>query len=237
MVKEIYRIKPFSFILWWIACSIFVWPLAVVILGLVLVPITLGLQFLMPDLYYSPTSSMLLGILGVPLFGLTLGLTIAILQRWLLRNKLYWAADGWRKWSLLGGAIGACIVYGITSMIDIMLPYPQSDIWSPFVMMPAYVLSVSAAQSFALRNAVKQAWLWVLGNFVAGMVFSGLLSSYYDGNTDIGVLAMFALAVLAQGYITGYVLLFLFEKKLLPMAPEGYEEAVQHPKSVWDEAI
>jgi hypothetical protein len=237
MVKEIYRIKPFSFMLWWIACSIFVWPLAVVMLGLVLVPLTLALQYLMPDLYYSSTSTTLMGIFGVPLLGLTLGLTVAMLQRWLLRNKLYWAADGWRKWSLLGGAIGACIVYGITSMIDIMLPYPESEVWSPFVMMPVYVLSVSAAQWFALRNAVKQAWLWVFGNFVAGMVFSGLLSSYYDGDTNIGVLAMFALGVLAQGYITGYVLLFLFEKKLLPMSPAGHESDVQRPKSVWDEAI
>jgi hypothetical protein len=237
MVKELYRIKPFSFMLWWIACGIFVWPLAVVILGLVLVPLTLGLQALMPDLYYRADATPLISIFGIPLVGMVLGLTIALLQRWLLRQKLYWSADGWRKWSMLGGAVGACVVFAMTGMIDILLPYDQSEVWSAFVMMPTYVLFVSAAQWFALRNAVKQAWLWTLGNVAAGMVFSGLLTSYYDGDTSVAILFMFALAVLAQGYITGYVLLFLFEKKLLPMAPEGVEVDNQRPKSVWDEAI
>jgi hypothetical protein len=237
MVKELYRIKPFSFMLWWIACSIFVWPLAVVVLGLVLVPLMIALQTVIPDIYYSPQSSVIMGIIGVPVVGMALGLTIAMLQRWLLRQKLYWAADGWRKWSLLGGAVGACIVFGMTSMINTMLPYNFSEKWSAFVMMPSFLLFLSAAQWFTLRNAVKQAWLWVLGNVAAGMVFSGLLTAYYDGDTSVAVLAMFALAVLAQGYITGYVLLFLFEKKLLPMAPEGVEVDNQRPKSVWDEAI
>src|SRR5688572_33304718 len=138
---------------------------------------------------------------------------------------------------MLGGAVGACVVFGMTRVIDILLPYDQSEVWSAFVMMPTYVVFVSAAQWFTLRNAVKQAWLWILGNVAAGMVFSGLLTSYYDGDTSVAILFMFALAVLAQGYITGYVLLFLFEKKLLPMAPEGVEVDNQRPKSVWDEAI
>src|SRR5215510_7984416 len=100
MVKEIYRIKPFSFMLWWIACSIFVWPLAVITLGITLVPLMLGAQAIMPDFYYRADNSVIMSMVGIPLAGLTLGLTIAMLQRWLLRNKLYWAADGWRKWSM-----------------------------------------------------------------------------------------------------------------------------------------
>lgn len=237
MVKEIYRIKPFSFMLWWIACSIFVWPLAVITLGITLVPLMLGAQALMPDFYYRSDNSFIMSIVGIPLVGLTLGLTIALLQRWLLRNKLYWTADGWRKWSMLGGAAGACIVAATTTLIHNLLPYRQSETLSPFVMMPIFVFCVSAAQWLALRHAVKQAWLWVLGNTIAGMVFSGLIRSYYNGNSGAIVLGMFALAVLAQGYITGYVLLFLFEKKLLPMAPDGQEDDLQRPKSVWDEAI
>jgi hypothetical protein len=82
--------------------------------------------------------------------------------------------------------------------------------------------------------------LWVLGNIIAGVVFSGLIlrnqpDTYYG--SDGSQMLMISLAVLAQGLITGYVMLFLFEKKLMPMTPDGHEEIVAGPKSVWDEAI
>jgi hypothetical protein len=129
---------------------------------------------------------------------------------------------------------------GVSTMIRIVAPYYVADEWVMFAAMPVFVLVVSVFQWLSLRHAVRQAWLWILGNGIAGIVFSGVLTrnqSYFGGNVPFLALGIIALAVLGQGFITGYVMLFLFEKKLLPLVPEGREAEFDRPKSVWDEAI
>jgi hypothetical protein len=239
MQKDIYRIKPRNFLLWWMACGVFVYPLTVMVGGLILMPIAFLAPILMPD-FYMDQNGIIFTLIGVPVIGIVIGATMAWLQRWLLRGKLYWAAEGWRKWSILGGVLGAFAVLGVSTMIRIVAPYYVADGWVMFAAMPVFVLVVSIFQWLSLRHAVRQAWLWILGNGIAGIVFSGVLTrnqSYFNGNVPFLALGIIALAVLGQGFITGYVMLFLFEKKLLPLVPEGREAEFDRPKSVWDEAI
>ncbi|MDQ7027866.1 MAG: hypothetical protein Q9P01_22225 [Anaerolineae bacterium] len=240
MMKNLYRIRPLHFLLWWVACSVFIWPLAVLMIGLVMVPIAFVMQGVFP---YMPDNDIILAVTIAPLMGISISIAIATLQRWLLRNKLYWAADSWRKWTMLGGAVGAIAVYGVVSAVENIFSsylYYYANDWGTFLMMPVFVLCVAAFQWLSLRHAVKQAWLWILGNAIAGIVFSGLIyrnQSFLDFDSGWAALLIMALAVLGQGFITGFVMLFLFEKKLLPMTPEGQEMDSDRPKSVWDEAI
>jgi hypothetical protein len=238
-MKDVYHIRPFRFLMWWIACSLFVYPLTIMALGVVLLPLGLIGQAIIPyEVYSSDAFDFLIVFFGIAVIGGIIGASVALLQRWLLRTKLFWAADSWRKWSIAGGIIGAYAFALMTFITEQVLPYYVSEDWMMALAMPVFVLCLSALQWMALRHAVKQAWLWVLGNAIAGVVFSGLLfrniPTYDDGLMTI---AIFFLAMIVQGVITGYVLLFLFEKKLLPMTPEGHEEITDSPKSVWDDAI
>lgn len=242
-MKNLYRINAFSMMAWWIACSLFIWPLAAVTLSVMLLPLGMIFSAFYPSPYdavaYQLYDTARLFLLA-PIVGAGVGFSMALLQRWLLRSKLYWAADNWRKWSIVGGIVAACVLLAANYFVILL---PSQFIYQNFAVlaMPVFITIVSVFQYLSLRHAVKDAWLWILGNLVAGMVFSGLLlnnqTSAYD-DAELYNLFMIILAPTVLGTITGFVMLFLFEKKLLPMQPEnGQPEEANHPKSIWDEAI
>lgn len=239
-MKDIYTIKPFSMLAWWVACSIFVWPLTFVVIAMIALPSTYILSEILP--YDSSTPQFLVMVAGVPILGMIIGACMAWLQRWILRTKLYWAADKWFRWSMLGGAVGASIVT-LCLIIFQQQPYYLNngeEIW--FIMMPIFLTIVSTFQVLALRHAVKQSWLWIIGHLVAGIVFAGILMSnepsYYNPSYPMMMLILVLFAVSALGLITGFVLLFLFENKLRPMETTDSDLVDDdRPKSIWDEAI
>jgi hypothetical protein len=232
-MKNMYRIKAFSVMGWWIVASLLIWPLAAIILGIIMLPLAMVFSIFEPS-YRADTYQLYQSIgmiLAMPLVGAIIAWSMSVLQRWLLRRKLYWAADKWRRWSIIGGAVGAYAV-----ALPLFFIRSGDDIYVA-LMMPIFIAVVSAFQFLSLRHAVKDAWLWILGNIVAGMVFSGLLlSNRRSYEPDFGVVM---LAGASLGVITGYVMLFLFEKKLLPMKPEDDSTPVDpnRPKSVWDEVV
>lgn len=237
MHNDLYRIKPVRFLLWWSVSAVFVWPFAVIALAVVLVPIGIIFSGVRPVPYTSALLDEVFFFITLLLGGWIIAGVVASLQRWLLRTRLYWSADGWQFWTMLGGFMGALILGGGRLLLDATLGYYMADRWSLLLAMAAYMMVVSAAQWMVLRHAVRDSWLWVLGNFVAGMVFGGIVSQTHDYHFDM---LQFFTAVLAQGVITGYVLLYLFEKKLLPMQPEDAEpldSAEEGKKSIWDDAI
>ncbi len=238
MNEDPYKIRLIPFYLWWTACAVLVWPLSVIALGVVLMPIGIVFNIVRP-LPYDSTMLDTLMMFGLMLLGgLIIAAMVGGLQRWLLRTKLYWTADGWRFWTVLGGAFGATIVGLGRLFLDEFASYYAADYWMTLLAMPVFMLCVSLAQWVALRQAVRDAWFWVLGNVVAGMVFGGMLSNNAEGR-DAAFL-FFVGGVLAQAIITGFVLSYLFEKKLLPMQPDDVENKsadTPRPQSVWDEAI
>jgi hypothetical protein len=238
MNNDPYQIRPLSFYLWWTACAALVWPLSVIALAVILMPLGIIFNVVRPLPYDNPTLETLwLPVLAV-LGGVIIAAVIANLQYWLLRTKVYWAADRWRFWTMLGGLFGGVALLGGRLLLELLTSYSIADRWMPLLAMPIFMLFISLGQWMALRHAVRDAWLWVLGNAVAGMVFGGLLSNNPSGDT--GVL-LFGLAVLSQALITGTVLLYLFEKRMLPMQPAASEVPESGddstPKSIWDQAI
>lgn len=245
-MTNLYRIKAFSMMAWWIACSIFVWPVALMALALVLFPLGFVLSYFQPS-YLSPNYQyyqFVVMIIVAPIFGMLIAASMSFLQGWVLRTRLYWAADDWRKWTVLGGAVGGYTVLILSYILDNYVSgYSYIGDSAIILAMPVFITIISAFQFFALRHAVKDAWLWILGNAVAGIVFAGLLignqPAYTDPDYELMQLGLIVLAPLVLGFITGYVMLFLFEKKLLPMQPATVPVVVERnrPPSIWDDAL
>lgn len=236
-----YRIKWFSFLSWWLASSVFVWPLAVVALGAVLFP--LGMIYSLFSPTYDRGFYMLVGQVALlPIIGAVLGFVMSSVQRWLLRSKLYWAADGWRLWSTIGGAVGGFVVYVFfeagNSTSYSFLSGMNSE--SQLMAMPVFLAFVAGCQALPLRHAVKNPWLWVAANIAAGVAFSGVLLNNDGGrgmSSGLMQLGILGLALAALGLTTGFTILHLFERHLLPMKPEGMEDIPAEPRSVWDNAV
>jgi hypothetical protein len=153
-----YRIKTLPFLLWWVACAIFVWPLATIAVGIAMIPILLLANMLIPnDFFYSGSYEFIMPLVIIPLIGISVGFTVAGLQRWLLRSKLYWTADNWRKMSIIGGIIGALATGAVVWFMGETLPYRLQSDWQWFLAMPVFVGFVSAFQWLTLRHAVKDA--------------------------------------------------------------------------------
>ncbi|MEL6524345.1 MAG: hypothetical protein AAFQ07_01425 [Chloroflexota bacterium] len=238
---ELYRIQPAKTLGWWLLNTFFVFPLSAMIVGIVILPVAYVLSSLFD---YNDTVGAITGLAAVPVIGACIGLAMGALQRPILRQRLYWAADNWVRWSMLGGAVGA-IVVAIYSMIEANTGvFNLSENEFVLSLMPLFLLVVSCFQTLKLRHAVKQSWLWIIGNVVGGIVFFGVLASNpidawnpYYGWLVFGLLI---LSVVALGLITGMVLLFLFENNLYPMQAEGevdITEDEKKPASVWDEVV
>lgn len=240
MNDDQYQIHPISFYLWWIFCAFLVWPFSVLAIVILIMPIGFIVGTLLPSGALNIVGDWLLLPLLVLVCGLMIANVLGNLQRWLLRTKLYWAADGWRWLTNIGGVAGTAILGAIYLLIEITQGYYAAERWLFPLAMPIFMLFVSTTQWFALRNAVRDAWLWVLGNVVAAVVFSGMALNHR------GYVPFFLAlgAVFAQAVITGFVLHYLFEKKLLPMQvaddlvnPAEKTTQDNAPTSVWDEAI
>lgn len=243
-MRDMYRIKGLSVIAWWVVCSIFIWPLSAVAVAVIMLPLSIVLNVFEPLFYNSFFGNVVLALILIPMLGAIIGASMSSLQRWLLRSKLYWAADNWGSWSIAGGALGALLVAAVVFALDTTSSFEvYRGNTLVMIAMPIFLACVSAFQFVALRNAVKDAWLWILGNIVAGAVFGGLLVNSYPSRTDAGSgwnqIGVIMLAVCSLGLITGSVMLFLFEKKLLPMRAETSKAQKKgyHTPSVWDEAI
>lgn len=236
-MRDLYRIKPLKTLAWWIVTSLFVWPLALMALATVGIPYAYIVSSLQDNFNLNYDFYWIFGAIATPFAGAIIGAVIAFLQRRILRNNLYWTADKWYRWTMIGGAVAASLV-GIAVLVSADSIYNNGP---PLFMMPIFLAVVSSFQFIALRHAVKQAWLWIIANIVGGIVFAAVPLNnqvdYYNSNSEFTSLGIGILAVVSLGFITGFVLLFLFEKKLLPMRPESDEDNPKEPKSVWDRAI
>ncbi|QPC82912.1 hypothetical protein G4Y79_00640 [Phototrophicus methaneseepsis] len=233
----------------WIGGSMLVWPISVVVAAVIFVPTAFFfgslLQIHMFDYTGTRFSDLLMGGVMTVIAGGAIGFAVGSIQQYILKNILLWTADRWTLASVLGGIAGGIIV-GFMFLMDDPSLYYVHDV-TIFTAMPIYITVLSMVQYLALRVAVRSGWLWVLANLVGGLVFSGLL---LRNSLDpavwgdlIASLGMWALAIIAQGAVTGYVLLFLFERHAYPYEEDeddSIEEGVtrtpgQH--SVWDKAI
>lgn len=233
------NIKSGSFLFWWVMGSLFVYP-AVIVFGcisFIIVSILTNIIRASIQMSWSSSLDWLWMMLVLPL---VIGAVVGYVQRGLLRKYMYWTSERWMLASTLGGALGTlmCVPLFMISDADGVRTYSM--------MMPFFILAVSACQWFSLRRATRSAWLWVVANFVGGLVFASLLINYvphltYRSDYPFVLMGVWLAAAVAQGLITGIVVLHLFEKHSYePVLPEELRGTDLDPRrrpSVWDKAI
>ena len=218
------------------------YPVTIAMLMAVFIPFSIVINVLPGDFESGNPLSFILGMSMIGAIGAVIGYSVASLQRWLLRKYLYWTADNWRRYSSLGGAVGAWVLIGGSLLYEQLtrFSYDGMDERGFIFLMPIFIIVVAAGQWVALREAVKNAWLWILANFIGGIVFSNMITTSTTNTTFYNygflVLGMALLAILAQGFVTGMIMLWLFEKHSYEIEGES-RNGESHTSSVWDQAI
>lgn len=255
------RIKATRFWMVWIVASLLVYPLAIVMLALFSIVWNIAWQAVIPtrggfmfDLFYQRSGVYFLyQFLTFGLAGGIIGLGIGMLQRNVIKRHLHIDLPYWQRSTVVGGIIAAPVLLLATTALS---DYFNANYWVIYqtgqrglfqfmesvLPMTVYVTLMSCIQTIILRRYVKQAWLWVLANTVAGVMFSMVARTAFDP----GFFQWF-LAAIAQGAVTGFAMLWLFlrmnkpENQALEPAfqyvPIDLEHDEPRDPSVWDDAI
>jgi hypothetical protein len=205
--------NPNRFLRQWMLSALCVWPVVGLACFVLWSPITLLFAMLGGYSNYEIISQIasFLSLLIMP--GFVIGFFVGNFQRNLLLDELFWEIDGWQRQSIIGAIFGGCLVI-FGSFLQIERGW--------FFIMPVFVFGLSSAQWFSLRHQSRDAWLWILGNVAAGIVFSSLMPQQVENANPLIFLGLWAVAAAAQGLITGVVMLYLYER---PLQEEGRELA------------
>lgn len=211
---ENHTINPNRFLRDWIGNSIVIWPIVAVVCFVALAPFAMIYGFALDGGITHPFMRWFMAIALMTIPGIVVGYTVGDRQENLIDTHLRWTLRGWTRWSMAGGLIGGFLVIIKTLFLETLTSH-QFLLMSN---MPIYVLCLSIAQWQILRQVAREAWLWILGNVVGGIVFSGVLflnqpSAELPAYIWI-VLGLWGLATLAQGAITGILILWLYDRPI-----------------------
>ncbi|MEO1290747.1 MAG: hypothetical protein AAFV93_23645 [Chloroflexota bacterium] len=213
-------VKPNDFLLHWILNALGVWLVASVAILVSWTPIAIIISILNQYPLLEPLVPIISTIALFTLPGLSIGYVIGDMQQRLLHNFLRWNfGTEWVRVSSFGGLLGGILAMGTLFLVG----HHLSERMQWMIALPLFILPMSFLQWRILREVANNAWLWILGNVVATIVFSGLFFSTQPMPFELidplhGIL-MWLLAASALGIITGIVMLWLYE----------------HPRTGWHE--
>lgn len=207
-------INPNRFLRDWLLGSLPLWVTSAVASVLAWLPIATVMVFILrgsePNLLLRAIS--IVSLLILP--GAAIGFCAGDAQLNLMRDHLHWNPQDWRRNSAFGGMVGGALVLLMPSATQTVL----SDQTQLLLIMPIFAFCLSIAQWWTLRHTAQEAWLWILGNVVGGIVFSGLfflnqptLATEFD---KLLLLGLWVIAVLSQAAVTGIVMLWLYDRPL-----------------------
>ncbi|MEM9951736.1 MAG: hypothetical protein AAF846_09060 [Chloroflexota bacterium] len=202
-----FEIDAFQFHQAWVMASV----RGLVSAGLVALVIVLPMRFLEFNII-SPDVATMLYTLATLIAGAASGAVFALIQRKVLRSKLYWASEQWLTYTVMGSIPGGILValylwLGLARMEHIY------DDNAYYFAIPLYLLCVSIAQSMTLHKVVYQAWLWVIANVSSGIVCAAIYVNIPQGTviTERYIVGLFSLmALFSLGLSQSLVLYFLF---------------------------
>ena len=149
--------------------------------------------------------------------GLAIGLVFGGIQKAMLRMR---TREPWRGWliaSAIGGIIGvdtlAVLLFTETAgyLTWTVLPPPETLFWFGFQSSVILFGCLGFCQVFVLNYYVRGAWVWILANIVAGVVFFSLLAFgalSWAATPLIAILLIFLIGA-APGIVTGFSLVWL----------------------------
>lgn len=252
------HIRTTRFWLAWIFASLLVYPLVALFLAAMTMVLSPIFHAISPSIYpYSGANNTILGIIYTLLvssgIGGVVGFAVGLLQQSVIKRYFHFSINYWRRASVVGGMIAAPVmvlaIYGMNNYIsNNYWQLYESGLYSfmnsvqAIIPMVVYVTVMSAIQIVILRRYVSHAWLWIMANAVAGLMFSTLVSNAYDPGVSNWILA-----AIAQGAVTGFAMLWLLHYLNNETEIEEKQEfAYQHvpidtdepaDPSVWDDAL
>lgn len=216
------RIKTTRFWIAWIVASLLVYPLTAVFtiaFGMLWFP---AIESIFPssDGFSSATQTIseIYTFLTLVGFGGIIALAIGVLQASVIKRYFHFTPQYWKRATIIGGLIAApATAFALFALNS----YTTTHYWQlvesgqfeilqrlmgllPMVM---YVSVMSVVQVVVLRRYVRNAWLWILANAVAGFMFSMVATMTF--NPGFGD---WLLAAVAQGAITGFAMLWLLHR-------------------------
>jgi hypothetical protein len=233
------------FMLTWVLYGFLVYPLSALAgMGVVFVTMMVA-NMVQTRNVYNNVVEIIVGLL----LGGAIGWAVGFLQTRALRDQLRWSADNWQTFSIIGGAIGGLLVFVLADADLEMMQYYDSNRLRTIMML--FVGVVGVFQWWALREAVKNASLWIVANLIAAFVFGSVAANVveimpvrYDDSEWQVIFRLIGIMVapFLQAFITGTVMLTLFERFAYPVQRYGKRDTVVPKKpsaeaSVWDEAI
>lgn len=209
----------------WLVSSLGAWPTAAVACLIAWLPIAIlsSLIAQFESLEFVAQGLLNLGIFIIP--GLSIGFIVGDIQYNLLRDFLDWTFIDWIKYSAIGGLVGGMAVFILNLLLVNYLP--QRLQW--MMVLPVFILPLSLMQWRLLRTVANEAWMWVLANLTGAIVFSGLLFNLHPlpfiEHSPLIDIMMWILAASSFGFITGIVMLWLYERPLVEWDDEDAELA------------
>lgn len=219
------NVNPNRFLRHWMMHAIGVWAVAAIASLIAWSPIAILISVLgqYDSLTFLINIISTVAIFTIP--GAVIGYMIGDFQRNLVRDLLRWDLTGWIKHSTFGGLIG-----GIAVIIGMMVfggYLPERIQW--MLTLPIFIMPLSISQWWLLRTSTREAWMWILGNLVGAIVFSGL---FFNTQTipfsliePLGGFLTWVFAAASLGIITGIVMLWLYDRPLSEFDNENAELA------------
>lgn len=201
------------FLVHWMLSALLIWPASLFMSMLLWTPISFLLSFLHPWFSSEPIILMLeiVAMLIIPSF--VIGYVVGETQKTLAHDDLDWYLNHWQKLSIVGGVSGGLLIATLFYFVNGL---NEQTLW--ILAMPIFMLVLSSFQWLEMRKVAREAWLWILGNVTGACVFSGLLFiNQLDPMSENYPFLNFGLwifATLAQGMITGIVLLWLYDRPI-----------------------
>ncbi len=212
------QIKTTNFWLAWIFASLLVYPItAIFVFAFSMIWFTAA-QALFPAVNQAGFLSDVYTLATIIAFGGVIALAVGMLQANVLKRYFHFTPQNWQRATVIGGLVAApvtgFIMFGLNDYMSVnyweLVESGQFEILSLLLNvlpMMMYVTVMSVVQAIVLREYVSSAWLWIVANAVAGLMFSMLAMVTFDpGFGD------WLLAAIAQGAITGFAMLWLLHR-------------------------
>ena len=216
------RIKTTRFWLEWTFSSLLVYPITA-ILTVVFVIVWFPLMEMLTSTMYvyrqaDLTMSDIFILLSVAVFGGAVSLSVGLLQARMVKRHFHIELQSWKRASAIGGAVATLAVLFTMVALDAHMNayswqlrefggFQTMDTIMHIAPMTLYVSIMSVVQAFVLRRYVRDAWLWILANAVAGFMFSMVFVNAFSPSVW-----NWLLAAIAQGAITGFAMLWMLTR-------------------------
>lgn len=219
------NVNPNRFLRHWLMHAIFVWVVSAVASLIAWSPVAILIAVLgqYESLFFLVNILSTVAILTLP--GAVIGYMVGDFQRNLVRDLLGWDLTHWIKYSIIGGVLGGLSV--IAGMVVFGTSLPERVQW--MLTLPLFIVPLSACQWWVLRPTTRDAWMWILGNLVAAIVFSGLFFSTqtmpFSRAEPLSSVFNWLFAAGSLGIITGVVMLWLYDRPISEFDDENAELA------------